>query len=101
MVLEHEPDLAAMGGNLAAAQVAGVAAAHDHLPARRALEQRDEPQHRALAGAGMARQERHLAGLELESQLGERLAPVRVTLEDSVELDHAVSAAAGRSSPST
>ena len=101
VVLEHEADLAAECGNRAAAQLRGVPAVHDHLAARRALEQRDQPQHRALAGAGVAGQEGHLAGLELEGKLGEGFAPVRVTLEDAVESDHGVSAAAGRSSPST
>src|SRR5688572_14915499 len=90
-----------MRGNLAAAQLCRVASVHEHLAARRALEQGDQPEHRALAGAGMAGQEGHLAGLELERKFGQGLAPVGISLEDPVELDHGVPAATGRSSPST
>ena len=61
------------------------------VPARRALDQRDQLEQRALAGAGVTGQEHHLAALDVEREVAERLAAVRVALADVVEADHAAS----------
>src|SRR6202158_5227874 len=70
----------------------GVAAVHDHVATRRALEQRDQLEHRALAGTGAAGQKHHLAVVDVEADVGERLAPVGVAFAHPVEGDHAVPA---------
>src|SRR5215469_755270 len=69
----------------------GIAAVHQHLAARRPLEQRDQLQHRALAGAGAAGEKHHLAVVDVEADVAECLAPVGVALADAVEGDHAPS----------
>src|SRR5437660_82975 len=68
----------------------GIAHVHQHATAGRALEQRDELEHRALAGAGAAGEEHHLAAVDAEADVGEGLAPVGVAFAHPVESDHAL-----------
>ena len=66
----------------------GVLAVDDHRAARGPLQQRDELEHRALAGAGAAGEEHHLARFDPEADAGQRLAAVGIALADAVEDDH-------------
>jgi hypothetical protein len=67
VILEHDADALAERGIRRRFTRARVLAVDEHGAARRLLDQRDELQQRALAGARGARQERHLAALELRS----------------------------------
>src|SRR5882762_912376 len=93
VVLEHHADAAPERRDMPPFEGAGVAAVHHHVATRGALEQRDELEHRALAGAGAAGEKHHLAVVDVEADVGERLAPAGVAFAHPVETDHAVPAA--------
>src|SRR4029453_12625467 len=95
MVLEDDADLAAEAGDLRARHDHGVLSVHDQVAARRPLDQRDQLEERRLAGARRSGQEHHLAAADIEREVGERLAPVRVAFEDVIEANHAEARASG------
>ena len=66
VVLENHADVAPVRRYAAPAQRGDAAAADQNLPARRSLDQRDQLECGALAGAGVAGQEYHLARRHLE-----------------------------------
>src|SRR6266478_1021593 len=89
VVLEHHANAAPERRDMPPFEGAGVAAVHHHVATRGALEQRDELERRALAGAGAAGEKHHLAVVDVEADVGERLAPAGVAFAHPVETDHA------------
>src|SRR6202034_2810021 len=99
VVLEHHAQAAAKQWHTPQRQLGRVVAIDDHLAACRTLEQRDQLEHAALAGAGTAREEHHLAVVDGEAQVRERFAPVGVALADALEADHEALASRARPPP--
>ena len=91
MILEHHADVAAQLRNAAPAHVRELRMVDDDLPARRPFDEADQFQERALAGARMAGHEHHLAGADLEAELGERVLAGGIAFADLVEGDHSES----------
>jgi hypothetical protein len=71
VILEHHPDLAPERRHLAPRDPRGVASPDQHLPPGRALDAGDQLQQGALARAGVPGQERHLAGVDAETQVAQ------------------------------
>ncbi len=88
VILKHDADTAAERGDVPRSERARVLPVHQHRAARWALEKCDVLEHSALARAGTAREEDHLAGVNVESYIGERLSPVGIALAHPVERDH-------------
>src|SRR5690606_39064423 len=88
VVLEHDAEIAAEIRNAPGGQAPDVLAVDDGLAARGALDQADELEQGGLAGARMAGDEHHLAALDLEADVLERVVLAGVALEDVAELDH-------------
>src|SRR5439155_1621369 len=89
VVLEHHADATPERRDVPRLEGAGIAAVHHHVATRRALEQCDELEHRALAGAGAAGEKHHLTVVDAEADVGEGLAPVGVAFAHPFESDHA------------
>ena len=95
VVLEHDAEPLAKRRNLAPRDARRVLVVDEHGAARRPLDERDQAQQRALAGARRARQEHELAALDVQRYARQRLAAGRITFVDVLEPDH------GRASPSS
>src|SRR5262249_47707853 len=90
VVLEHDANAATKAGNASRCQTARVDAAHEHLAARRPLDERDELQQRALACARMTGDEHQLAGGDLHAETAQRFLTAGIALPDVIQLDHAL-----------
>src|SRR5690606_36599617 len=85
VVLVDHADLAPVQGDLAATHALQVALAQQHRAAGGAFGQVDELEQGALAGAGMAGDEQHLALVHAEADIDQRLVPPGVLLGDVFE----------------
>src|SRR5690606_39480290 len=85
VVLEHDADLLTERRQRAPRHPRRVMPVDEHRAAGRLLDQRDELQQRALAGARRAGQKGHLAALEVEADAAQRLTAPRITLVDALE----------------
>src|SRR5687768_17535870 len=101
VVLEDDAEALPERRNLAPRDARGVLIVDEHRPARRTLDQCDQTQQRALAGARRPRQKHELAALDLERHAGKRLAAVRIAFVDVLESNHegASPSSARRNSP--
>ena len=93
VILEHHADALAEARNAAGSHGGGVLIVDEYLAARRPLDERDQLQDAALAGARVAGQKRELPGLDLQRYPGERFATVGIALVHLVEADHVPPAA--------
>src|SRR5690606_21445838 len=88
VILEHHPDLPPVSRDPAARDAARVLAVDDHLPARRALYERNQPQQCAFSGAGVAGDEDHLALVDGHRQASERFLASGKSLGDFLQPYH-------------
>src|SRR5690606_29114884 len=100
----HHADLPAVAGDAAARDAPGVLAVDDHLAAGRPVDQGDQPEQGALAGARVAGHEHHFPPLDRQAQVAQRFLAAGKALGDVLDTDQSASspsAVAGRSSAST
>src|SRR5690606_31398677 len=92
VVLEDEPDTPAQHGERGLAEGAQVLPAHDHGPARRALDARGELEERGLARARMPGDRHHFARRDVERDSAQGFLAPRISLRRRREADHPKSA---------
>ena len=89
MVLEYHADFAPVQRDAPAAHLEQVLFAEQHRAAAGALGQMDQLEQRALAGAGVASDEQHLARRHREADFAQRFMAAAVPLADVVEAQDA------------
>ena len=89
MVLVHRAHFAAMQRNATTAHLQQVAATEDHGTTAGAFAQVDQLEQGALAGAGVAGDEQHLAFFDLETHVHQRRVAAGVLFADAFESQHA------------
>jgi hypothetical protein len=91
VILKHHADAPAQFRNAAAAHLGEVLAIQRDHAMRRTLDQPEHVQQRALAGAGVAGDEGHLAAGHFKGELRQRLVAAVVAFADLIEMDHRAS----------
>ena len=91
MILEHHADFATVGRNFSARYLAGVAAIDNHLAAGGALYQGNQLEQGALAGAGMAGHEDHLAAFYVDAEVLQGFVATGVSFADILKTYHGIS----------
>ncbi len=87
MILEHHADLSPVSRNSSARNVSRIYAINDDLAAGGAFDQCDQLQEGALARAGVAGHEDHLAGVDVQGQPPKRVMSAGIALGDFFDAD--------------